>query len=197
MDRRRNPCAVELTPAKASMNQTTEGTHHEPLAIVGIGCRFPGGADSAERFWDLLCSETDATRTVPETRWDATRYHDPNPGKVGKIVTRRGGFLERDRPVRPAVLRHLPARSAFARPAATAPSAGDVGGLRGRGDSRRHAGGHRRRRLRRRVHPRLSTPTESGHHQPIPIQGPLGHRHDDDDAGQPASRTHSTFADPA
>ncbi len=66
----------------------------EPLAIVGIGCRFPGGADSAERLWSLLCAETDATRVVPETRWNAARFHDPNPSKVGKIVTRRGGFLD-------------------------------------------------------------------------------------------------------
>lgn len=71
----------------------TEDTPKEPLAIVGIGCRLPGGADSAERLWDLLRSETDATRVVPETRWNAARYHDPNPGKVGKIVTSRGGFL--------------------------------------------------------------------------------------------------------
>ena len=48
---------------------------------------------SAESFWNLLCSETDATCVVPETRWNAARYHDPNPAKVGKIVTRRGGFL--------------------------------------------------------------------------------------------------------
>ena len=66
---------------------------HEPLAIVGIGCRFPGGADSVQSLWNLLCSETDATCVVPETRWNAARYHDPNPAKVGKIVTRRGGFL--------------------------------------------------------------------------------------------------------
>ncbi|MEY8018236.1 type I polyketide synthase [Mycobacterium servetii] len=66
---------------------------HEPLAIVGIGCRFPGGSDSAESYWRLLCSETDATCVVPETRWNAARYHDPNPAKVGKIVTSRGGFL--------------------------------------------------------------------------------------------------------
>jgi acyl transferase domain-containing protein/acyl carrier protein len=65
----------------------------EPLAIVGIGCRLPGGADSAERLWNLLCSETDATCDVPQTRWNAARYHDSNPSKVGKIVTRRGGFL--------------------------------------------------------------------------------------------------------
>src|SRR6185295_1203699 len=66
---------------------------HEPLAIVGIGCRLPGGADSSESLWNLLCSETDATGDVPETRWNADRYHDSNPSKVGKIVTRRGGFL--------------------------------------------------------------------------------------------------------
>ena len=45
------------------------------------------------RYWELLCSETDATCTVPETRWNAAKYHDPNPAKVGKMVTRRGGFL--------------------------------------------------------------------------------------------------------
>ena len=65
----------------------------EPLAIVGIGCRFPGGGDSAESFWRLLRDEIDATSIVPETRWHAGRYHDPNPAKVGKVVTRRGGFL--------------------------------------------------------------------------------------------------------
>ena len=64
-----------------------------PLAIVGVGCRFPGGADDPARYWKLLCSETDATCTVPETRWNAEKYHDPNPAKVGKMVTRRGGFL--------------------------------------------------------------------------------------------------------
>ncbi len=71
----------------------TENSGRQPLAIVGIGCRLPGGADSADALWDLLRSETDATSVVPETRWNAARYHDPNPAKVGKIVTRRGGFL--------------------------------------------------------------------------------------------------------
>ena len=71
----------------------TDRGGHEPLAIVGIGCRLPGGADSTKDLWTLLCSEVDATCVVPETRWNADRYHDPNPAKVGKIVTRRGGFL--------------------------------------------------------------------------------------------------------
>jgi len=65
----------------------------QPLAIVGIGCHFPGGALTPESYWDLLRSETDATSIVPETRWNAERYYDPNPAKVGKMVTRRGGYL--------------------------------------------------------------------------------------------------------
>ncbi|OBF13777.1 type I polyketide synthase [Mycobacterium sp. ACS4331] len=67
---------------------------HESLAIVGVGCRLPGDAHCAQSFWKLLCSAVDATGDVPETRWNAARYHDPNPAKIGKIVTRRGGFLD-------------------------------------------------------------------------------------------------------
>ena len=66
---------------------------HPPLAIVGIGCRLPGGADSPDSYWSLLRDGIDATCDVPATRWNAAKYHDPNPAKVGKMVTRRGGFL--------------------------------------------------------------------------------------------------------
>lgn len=65
-----------------------------PLAVVGIGCRLPGGVESAEDFWRLLTDGVDATRDVPESRWNADRFHDANPTKVGKMVTRRGGFLD-------------------------------------------------------------------------------------------------------
>uniref|UniRef100_V5XF08 Polyketide synthase n=2 Tax=Mycobacteriaceae TaxID=1762 RepID=V5XF08_MYCNE len=75
------------------MSVTVLPTPREPLAIVGIGCRFPGGADTATSFWRLLRDEVDATGDVPSTRWNAERYHDPNPAKMGKVVTRRGGFL--------------------------------------------------------------------------------------------------------
>ncbi|TRW78344.1 type I polyketide synthase [Mycolicibacterium sp. 018/SC-01/001] len=66
----------------------------EPLAIVGIGCRLPGGVDSPATFWRLLLDGVDATREVPESRWHAARFHDPAPGKAGKMVTRRGGYLD-------------------------------------------------------------------------------------------------------
>ncbi|CDQ45034.1 type I polyketide synthase [Mycolicibacterium neoaurum] len=75
------------------MSVTELPAHREPLAIVGIGCRFPGDADTANSFWRLLRDEVDATGDVPATRWNAQRYHDPNPAKMGKVVTRRGGFL--------------------------------------------------------------------------------------------------------
>ncbi|KUI43055.1 polyketide synthase [Mycobacterium sp. IS-1590] len=65
-----------------------------PLAIVGIGCRLPGGVGSAEDYWQLLSDGIDATSEVPESRWNADRFHDANPKKVGKMVTRRGGFLD-------------------------------------------------------------------------------------------------------
>ena len=85
------PDAPGVATARMKMSTTEDG--HEPLAIVGIGCRLPGDVSSPESFWNLLCSGTDATRVVPESRWNAARFHDPNPAKVGKMVTRRGGFL--------------------------------------------------------------------------------------------------------
>ena len=73
---------------------TADHDDREALAIVGIGCRLPGGVDSPDQFWRLLLDETDATREVPESRWHAPRFHDPAPGKAGKMVTRRGGYLD-------------------------------------------------------------------------------------------------------
>jgi acyl transferase domain-containing protein len=66
----------------------------EPLAVIGMGCRFPG-ADSPEAFWQLLHNGVDATSDIPADRWDIEAYYDPEPGKPGKMYTRRGGFLER------------------------------------------------------------------------------------------------------
>ena len=69
-------------------------TGYEPIAIVGIGCRYPGGIVSSTSFWDFLMRGVDGTRQVPETRWSLERHFDPERGKPGKIYTRRGGFLD-------------------------------------------------------------------------------------------------------
>ncbi|GAC1343814.1 MAG: type I polyketide synthase [Ktedonobacteraceae bacterium] len=65
----------------------------EPIAIVGIGCRFPGAKDP-EAFWQLLHDGIDAITEVPADRWDINAFYDPNPGTPGKMSTRWGGFLE-------------------------------------------------------------------------------------------------------
>ena len=65
----------------------------EPIAIIGIGCTFPG-ARGPNAFWDLLRHGREAIREIPLERFDINHYHDPTPGTPGKIVTRRGGFIE-------------------------------------------------------------------------------------------------------
>src|SRR5437763_7413364 len=74
----------------AMVNRETET---EPIAVVGIGCRFPGAKDP-EAFWQLLRDGVDAISEVPADRWDINAFYDPNPGTPGKMSTRWGGFLE-------------------------------------------------------------------------------------------------------
>ena len=67
----------------------------EPIAIIGMGCRFPGGASSPEAFWRLLHDGVDAITEVPPDRWAVDAYYDPDPNAPGKMSTRWGGFVER------------------------------------------------------------------------------------------------------
>lgn len=64
------------------------------VAIVGIGCRLPGGAETPEQFWDLLCRGADAITEVPPDRFDLNEVFDPDPAVPGKIYTRWGGFVD-------------------------------------------------------------------------------------------------------
>lgn len=68
----------------------------EPIAIVGMGCRFPGGANSPDEFWHLLDNGGMAISEVPETRWDTEHYFDPDPEAPGKSYVKQGGFLVPD-----------------------------------------------------------------------------------------------------
>ncbi|HET7500125.1 MAG TPA: alpha/beta fold hydrolase [Kofleriaceae bacterium] len=65
----------------------------EPIAVVGIGCRFPGGVASADEFWQLQLAAVDAITEVPPDRWDGAALYAPDPAAPGKMITRHGGFL--------------------------------------------------------------------------------------------------------
>ena len=68
--------------------------HHDAIAIIGIGCRFPGGANDAESFWKLLVEGRDVVSDVPPDRWNEERFYDPEPGIAGKSIAKRGGFID-------------------------------------------------------------------------------------------------------
>jgi acyl transferase domain-containing protein/acyl carrier protein len=65
----------------------------EDIAIIGMGCRFPGGVRDPESFWRLLEEGRDAIGPIPPERWDVDALYDPDAGAAGKMVTRWGGFL--------------------------------------------------------------------------------------------------------
>ncbi|MBV9022847.1 MAG: SDR family NAD(P)-dependent oxidoreductase [Streptomycetaceae bacterium] len=69
-------------------------TANEPIAIVGIGCRFPGAVTSAQSLWSLVLAGRTAMGDYPTDRgWDTRSLYDPAPGRLGKISSRAGGFL--------------------------------------------------------------------------------------------------------
>ena len=82
--------AVELQTKLESL----ERQRSEPVAVIGMACRFPGGANDPESFWQLLRNGVDAITEVPGDRWDVNAYYDPDPDAPGKMSSRWGGFLK-------------------------------------------------------------------------------------------------------
>ncbi len=94
---------TELTPLQKAVIALKEARNkiealerqkNEPIAIIGMGCRFPGGANSPEAFWELLSRGKEAIVPVPSQRWDAEAYYDENPDLPNKTYARYGGFLD-------------------------------------------------------------------------------------------------------
>lgn len=83
---------VDLTEARKRLAEVEE-TRHEPIAVVGMACRYPGGGDTVDGFWDLLRDGRTGVVEVPPSRWQVDDYYDPDRRAVGGVYTRHGSFL--------------------------------------------------------------------------------------------------------
>ncbi len=93
----------ELSPLKRALLEVrnlkqrlaeAESGRCDPVAILGVGLRLPGGVVDLEGAWELLEGGVDAIREVPPSRWDVDAWYDETPGALGKTITREGGFLD-------------------------------------------------------------------------------------------------------
>ncbi|MEE2732396.1 MAG: SDR family NAD(P)-dependent oxidoreductase [Pseudomonadota bacterium] len=83
----------ELKKSKDSV-QRLEKERHEPIAVIGLGCRLPGGANSPERLWELLQNGEDAIVDMVDQRWVGDDFYDPDPEAVGKLYTKANGLVD-------------------------------------------------------------------------------------------------------
>ena len=88
--------AVKLAlMAKQMRGQAEVVLRADPIAIVGMGCRVPGGGDTPAHLWKQLCAGVDAIREIPSDRWDGNAWYDPDLSASAKSTTKWGGFLDR------------------------------------------------------------------------------------------------------
>ena len=86
---------LALKEARAKLD-ASERTQKEPIAIIGMGCHFPGGADTPDAYWRRLREGFDAITPVPPDRWRWEDYYDPDPVARGKMYLRSAGFIDQD-----------------------------------------------------------------------------------------------------
>src|SRR5579859_4572885 len=89
------PLIESTKKLKALRDRLNELEHraHEPIAIVSVACRLPGGVDSPETFWRMLEEGRDAIEPFPPERWNAEELYDADPDAPGKTYCTQGGFI--------------------------------------------------------------------------------------------------------
>ena len=94
-----DPSRAIITEALRKIDYLTTRLHAaeqattEPIAVVGMGCRFPGGVNSPEQYWNLLTEGRSGIVGVPPQRWDAAAFYSDDHTVPGTICNREGGFL--------------------------------------------------------------------------------------------------------
>ena len=84
---------ADLVDARRRLAEA-DARRHEPIAVIGIGCRYPGGIATPQQLWEVVAAGMDVTSEFPTDRgWDLDNLFDPDPDAYGKSYTRRGGFL--------------------------------------------------------------------------------------------------------
>jgi len=92
---RLSPEEAKILLARTSVRlRELERRRTEPIAVVGMACRFPGGANSPQQYWDLLRDGRDAITEIPRERWELERYYSSDRNASGKMYTRHGGYIE-------------------------------------------------------------------------------------------------------
>ena len=96
MNDRRNVLQESLAAIQRLQRRldAAEAARCEPIAIVGVACRLPGGVTDTAGFWKVLSEGMDMVGEVPADRWDVDAYYDPDPNAQGKARTKAGGFLK-------------------------------------------------------------------------------------------------------
>ncbi|MGC2332319.1 MAG: beta-ketoacyl synthase N-terminal-like domain-containing protein [Candidatus Acidiferrales bacterium] len=82
----------EIRTLRGKLQELSQA-QNEPIAVVGVGLRFPGGASDAASYWKILADRSSTITEIPASRWPIDEYYDPDPDATGKMYTRHGSFL--------------------------------------------------------------------------------------------------------